>query len=87
MTPLGWFILILLLVLVLVVTPKLMNFYIDNENFRGGIGRLFFLNSFLISFCIGCLLRFRWSVFLGLTIALAILSIIICEYRIRRNKL
>ena len=87
MTPIGWFLLITLLILVFVVTPKLMNVYIENENFRGGIGRLFFLTSFFIAFCISCFLRFRWSIVLGLTVALAILLIIICEYRIRRNKL
>ena len=85
MTPTGWFLLILLLVLVLVVTPKLMKLYIENEAFRGGIGRLFFLTSFIISFCISCLLRFRWSVCFGLSIALALLSIVVCEIKIRRK--
>ena len=87
MTLIGWILLITLFIFVFLITPKLMNVYIDNEAFRGGIGRLFFLTSFIISFCISCLLRFRWSVCFGLSIVLAVLSIIICEYRIRRNKL
>ena len=85
MNPLNWFLLITLLVLVFLITPKLMKVYIENEDYRGGIGRLFFLTSFIISFCISCFLRFRWSVCFGLSIALAVLSIIICEIRIRRR--
>lgn len=84
MTLLGWILLITILILVFFATPKMMKCYIENENFRGGIGRLFFLTSFIISFCLGCIFNFRWVVIIGLSIALAVLSIVICELRIRR---
>ena len=73
MTAFNWILLITLIIFVFWVTPKLMKIYIENEAYKGGIGRLFFLTSFIISFCVSWLFRLNLFICLGLTIALALL--------------